>query len=210
VAITAEPEFDPACGTYISWSGGYSLPETFGAVVRDEDLPWRIRLRVFVERDGIAKCSSLTIEVPDVDAIVSGEWQPVTPAEFRRVRLSACLEAACLAAAMKIRPAPVAEVEMADVASTESGRRARPARPIRGRRTPDEFLRDVAHAYMAATQTTSRRRPRLAVEEWYRGQYHADVGKGVAGSWVNLCRGRIDPKTGTTFLPQTEPRKVSR
>ena len=63
---TAVPEFDPACGTYISSSGCSSLPETFGALVCDEDLPWLLRLRVFAERDGIAKCTSLTVEVPDL------------------------------------------------------------------------------------------------------------------------------------------------
>jgi hypothetical protein len=106
MAVTAQPEYDPACGTYISWSGGFSLPETFGAVVWDDDLPWRARLQVFVERDGIAKCTSLTVEVPDIVAIRSGgAWKPVTPGGFGSVRFSACLEAACKAAAIKIQPA---------------------------------------------------------------------------------------------------------
>jgi hypothetical protein len=158
VAVTAEPEYDSTCGTYISWSGGLSLPETFDALVRDDDLPWNVRLRVFVERDGIAKCTSFTVEVPDGAAIGSGEvWEPVTPAGFRRVRLGACLEAACLAAAIKIQPIPDEATQLAEL---------RPARPIRGRPTPDEFLRGVAHAYLDATPTTSRPRPRLAVAAW--------------------------------------------
>ena len=66
-----------------SLGAGFSLPETFGALVCDEDLPWLLRLRVFAERDGIAKCTSLTVEVPDLATIESGgEWEPVTPAGF--------------------------------------------------------------------------------------------------------------------------------
>jgi hypothetical protein len=101
MAVTAEPEFDPACRTYISWSGGFSLPETFVALVRDDDLPWDIRLEIFVEQDGIARCTSLTIEVPE-GTTIDEAWEPVTPSGFRGVRLSACLEAACLAAAMQL------------------------------------------------------------------------------------------------------------
>ena len=81
MAITAEPEFDPACGTYISWSGGLSLTgDLLERSVWDDDLPWHIRLQVFVERGGIAKCTSLTVEVPDIATVGSGRaWEPVTP-----------------------------------------------------------------------------------------------------------------------------------
>ena len=151
MAVTAEPEFDPACGTYISWSGGFSLPETFGALVRDDDLPWDIRLEVFVEQDGIAKCTSLTIEVPD-GTTIDEAWEPVTPAGFRRVRLSACLEAACIAAAIAAHRAPDRAMHLAR--RKGAAPLPRPARPIRGRRTPDEFFRGVAHAYIEATKST--------------------------------------------------------
>ena len=119
MAVTAEPEFYPACGTYIQWSGGFWLPETFEALVRDDDLPWVVRLEIFVEPDGIARCTSLTVEVPEVAMIASGgAWEPVTPAGFRRVRLSACLEAACTAAAIKIQQAPGGAMQLAERKAT--------------------------------------------------------------------------------------------
>jgi hypothetical protein len=210
MAVTAEPEFDPACGTYISWSGGLSLPETFGALIRDDDMPWDVRLEVFVEQDGIAKCTSLTIEVPEGTTIDEG-WEPVTPSGFRRVRLSVHLEAACAAAAVTPHRARGKAMQLAEPDGDAPVPRPRPARPIRGRRTPDEFLRGVAHAYLEATKSTpSRGQTRPAVEDWYRDQYHAGVGKNVVETWIRWCRNRIDPKTGSTFLPKTEPRRVSR
>ena len=209
MAITAEPEIDPACRTYISWSGGFSLPETFGALVRDDDLPWDVRLEVFVEHDGIAKCTSLTIEVPE-GTTIDEAWEPVTPSGYRRVRLSVYLEAACIAAAVTPRRARGRAMQLAEPDGDAPVSRPRPARPIRGRRTPDEFLRGVAHAYLEATQSVPRRHPRPAVDEWYRDQYHAGVGKNVVATWIRLCRNWIDPKTGITFLPKAEQLKVSR
>jgi hypothetical protein len=210
MVVTAVPEFDPDCATYIAWAVGFSLPETFGALVRDDDLPWRIRLKVFVERDGIAKCTSLTVDVPDVATIGSGgAWEPVTPSGFRSVRLSACLEAACLAAAIKIQPAPDGAVPPAKRKGNEPA--PRPARPMRGHRTPDEFLRGVAHVYLEATRSDPSLPPRPAVEEWYRDQYHASIGEGVTDSWFRQCRQRIDPETGRAFLPKAKKgRRVNR
>jgi hypothetical protein len=85
--------------------------------------------------------------------------------------------------------------------------RPRPARPIRGRQTPDEFMRGVVHAYLEATQSVPPRHPRAVVDEWDRDQYHAGVGKNVVATWIGLCRNRIDPKTGTTFLPKAHREK---
>lgn len=147
-----------------------SLPETFGALVRDDDLPWDIRLEIFVEQDGIAKCTSLTVEVPE-GTTIDEAWKPVTGG-FRSVRLSACLDAACIAAAIKIDPSPDGTMQLAERHGDVAAPRSRPARPIRGRRTPDEFLRGVAQAYLEATRSKPPRRPLPAIDEFPRSVPH--------------------------------------
>ena len=115
MAITADPEFDPACGTYISWSGGLSLPETFWTVVWDDDLPWHSSagLRRTGWHRQVAQVSPLscrTSQQLDRQGVEAGKSRGLPS-----VRLDAWLEAARGAAGIKIDPVPDAAMQLAEL-----------------------------------------------------------------------------------------------
>ena len=171
--------YDGAVQWRFDWRPGFAIPDRFTAAIAGDWLPCRVQLDLAVNGSEL-HCVALSLESPEDGA-------PVTARGLREVPLGECIRLAAAAALcpMERKPGEV-KIKLGGPSDMTEPMELASRRPQR--RISDDWLREAASIYQAATEN-----PTQAVE---RQHSQAPISYSTASRWVEEARRR-------GFLPPT-------